>query len=294
VKRKIIELGHDCMVLSLPKKWIDLNNLKKGDELDVETDETKLILSSSVKLGKKKIDLNIATQEETAVRMLIIGAYRSGYDEINIVYSGDIHILNRLVDNTMIGFEIISKNNNKFVIGSVAEPDYKNFNNIIEKQFFIIEEMLSNIQSEDIPDMAGKVQKYDNFLKRSISKKVLQTKSDIHLWQFLSLLTKTSRVCYYFNKHIRSHKVKLSAQELKLIAESKELLLSLQKAYLKKDLTLLIEIHHLKSDFVHNRLFSSMKKLNPVNIHFIIQIADTVYYATSPLAGIVEADSSYS
>ena len=44
MKRKIVGLGHNACVLTLPARWLKSNSLKKGDELNVEENGKQLIV----------------------------------------------------------------------------------------------------------------------------------------------------------------------------------------------------------------------------------------------------------
>jgi hypothetical protein len=289
MKRKIIELGHNCMVMSLPIKWVKNNNLKKTDELIVneENDRLIIILGNDKRL-KKEVRLTLPIEEETAIRMLLIGAYRSGYDRIITQYLGDINLVNDIIDKNMVGFELVKNKDKQLIIESVAEPDYNNFENLMQKQFFMILEMIDNIEKEELKAFSYKVQKYDNFLKRCISKKIINIESETNFWQFLSQLTRVSRACYYFNKFIYEKKIKLAKKDFELIRESRDMLEMLQKAYLTRDLNILVNIHKQKKDLVHDKLLEKMRHEDPRTICFILQIVENIYYSTSSLAGIIE------
>ena len=87
-RRKIMSLGRSSLVISLPKDWINKNNLKRGDYIftTVEKDfSLKLQLSLTAKEKPKEISLSISVDEkgESIIRK-IIGCYLNGYSLIKL------------------------------------------------------------------------------------------------------------------------------------------------------------------------------------------------------------------
>ena len=46
IKRRVIQIANSTQLISLPRKWTIQHNIKKGDELDVQEDGSKIILST--------------------------------------------------------------------------------------------------------------------------------------------------------------------------------------------------------------------------------------------------------
>ena len=295
MQRRIIQQSASSMGISLPSKCIKENNLKKGDSLNLEiVKKTIQITSDKKQTEKRHISLNIPSSRETAVRMLIVSAYRLGYDtiKVNVQEKNNFNsikkLINQIAEKNLIGFEMISSSKEGVIIESVAEPDYDNFHVLIEKQFFIIQGIIENLLMENISHSSNLVQKYDNFLKRCISKRILSIHNDPSLWQMLTYLTRISRSCLYFNKYLQKSHVKLSNKEEKLFNEVKELFIQLKNSYFKKDQKLLFSLHEKHHKILREDIHSLMKKNNPVAIHFIAEILDNIYYTTSSITAIIE------
>jgi phosphate uptake regulator len=88
-QRKIMSLGRSSLVISLPKRWIKLNELERGDtvSLDIQRDRS-LVVFPEVKKKKElqKITLKVdpAKKEESLIRE-IIACYLNGYFGITLV-----------------------------------------------------------------------------------------------------------------------------------------------------------------------------------------------------------------
>lgn len=84
MERKLIGLSTSTKVLSIPSKWLKENELEKGDTVNVEIADGRLIVSSKeqYKLLEKNIDISDA--QEDLVWYTIDACYSAGYDIINI------------------------------------------------------------------------------------------------------------------------------------------------------------------------------------------------------------------
>ena len=84
-----MSLGKSSLVISLPKEWMQLNDLKKGDAISfsIQGDRSLIIYpSSKKKTTPKEITLNIGENEDEAlITQKIIGAFLNGYSGITIV-----------------------------------------------------------------------------------------------------------------------------------------------------------------------------------------------------------------
>ena len=87
-RRKIMSLGKSSLVISLPKDWLNKNNLKRGDYIftKIEKDSSlKLQLSLTAMETLKEISLSISVDEEgESIIRRIIGCYLNGYSLIKL------------------------------------------------------------------------------------------------------------------------------------------------------------------------------------------------------------------
>jgi phosphate uptake regulator len=88
-QRKIVSLGRSSLVISLPKLWTKLNELKQGDlvSLTVQRDRSLMVFPGSyMEKEDKKITLQIEQGEETSsISRKIIACYLNGYFGIQLV-----------------------------------------------------------------------------------------------------------------------------------------------------------------------------------------------------------------
>jgi len=91
-QRKIMSLGRSSLVISLPKHWVNLNELNRGDvvSLAVQRDRSLVVIPGIEKKKEaKKITLHIDPNEKEAMIVRsIIACYLNGYSAIRLVSEG--------------------------------------------------------------------------------------------------------------------------------------------------------------------------------------------------------------
>ena len=288
MRRKIIKQGVGGSTIFLPVKWIRDNNLKPGDEISIQQEDNTLVIAAEdVKEKKREISFSIADARESAVRTLLVNVYRSGFDKMTVKYKAPEKRIVNIVESLLVGFDLYKSKTDTYVIESISEPDYENFENIIRRQLYMVESVISNVLEKNIEQDVNKVQRYDNFLKRCISKKKLEGRGHPLLWQFLSNLTQIARSCIHFQKALKAPKKddKLAL----LIQELHAMCVVLRKAYLTRDVSELHLLHKKEQEIVHEKnLFADF---DPLIAHHIITIARVIYLANSPLAGWIQVNS---
>ncbi|MFC1488116.1 PhoU domain-containing protein [Thermoproteota archaeon] len=92
-QRKIMSLGRSSLVISLPKHWTNLNELKQGDvvSLAIQRDRSLAVFpGTGGKKGTNEITLYIDPSEKAkAIKRNIIACYLNGYSSIKL-FSKDI------------------------------------------------------------------------------------------------------------------------------------------------------------------------------------------------------------
>ncbi len=87
-QRKVMSLGRSSLVISLPKHWINLNELKQGDvvSLAVQRDRSLVVFPGVEKKREPKtITLRVDPDEkEVMIVRSIIGCYLNGYSGIRL------------------------------------------------------------------------------------------------------------------------------------------------------------------------------------------------------------------
>ncbi|MBS7632593.1 phosphate uptake regulator PhoU [Candidatus Bathyarchaeota archaeon] len=89
MERKIMSLGRSSLVISLPKYWLRMNELKKGDVVSfaVQRDRSLVVFPiGEQKREPKEITLEINQDERESLTVRkIVGCYLNGYSGIKVV-----------------------------------------------------------------------------------------------------------------------------------------------------------------------------------------------------------------
>ncbi|HEX9915116.1 MAG TPA: phosphate uptake regulator PhoU [Candidatus Bathyarchaeia archaeon] len=86
--RKIMALGKSSLVVSLPRDWIKMNNLHRGDSLTLQAGtDLSLILHPELKNDERKREIEIKIDPDDsdgAITRMLIGSYLNGYNIITV------------------------------------------------------------------------------------------------------------------------------------------------------------------------------------------------------------------
>ena len=84
--RKIMALGKSSLVVSLPKGWIETNDISKGDMVSLEVQrDLSLLVKSSLQVNDKGkrivVDIDSDASSDSIFR-IVIGCYLNGYNDV--------------------------------------------------------------------------------------------------------------------------------------------------------------------------------------------------------------------
>jgi phosphate uptake regulator len=287
MQRKLIKQGVG-LTIYLPKIWTDKKQLKQGDQVEVNNLNNDLIISPPIKNKEKTIIyLEAIDLEESALRTQIINAYRLGFDKINLKSNIQKEEILKIINKFMVGFELFETSSKNYSIESFTEPSHDNFENIITKQFFILNQIIDNFSKEDISNDVYRIQKYDNFLKRCISKELLTHPGIVYLWRFLSKLGRVARLFLHFQTEINNN-IKATKKDLEALDKAKEMIELLRKSFSKKESNYALQLHNYEKEFKKEFLKNIKKK--PLISHHIKTIISEIYLCSSPLVGFIQAE----
>lgn len=139
------------MVVSLPAEWVKKYGLKKGEEIDLEEAEERIILTSKKSIFQDKITIDITPLNYSLIWRYIFAAYIKGANEIKICYKNEEQKKTALkAIDTLIGFALINEGEDYLVIKDVS-GDATEFDNILRRVFL----MLSSLKQEGIDAIKG-------------------------------------------------------------------------------------------------------------------------------------------
>jgi phosphate uptake regulator len=159
--RRVQITGGSSYIMTLPKEWIKLSNIKKNDPLGVyvQSDGTLLITPKISQIQKEKIkqfDLKHNTKQIYLLRELI-AAYIAGYNSIKILSDTRITPLLRSTiiefTKTAIGQEVVEETDNSITVKDLLNPTEMPFDRTIKRMNIIVkgmnDDMIKALQTSD-------------------------------------------------------------------------------------------------------------------------------------------------
>ncbi|WXG39786.1 MAG: phosphate uptake regulator PhoU [Candidatus Freyarchaeum deiterrae] len=148
--RKVQITGKSSYIVSLPKNWIKINNIKRGDTIAItQEEEGQLRINKVLETKKKekpapKILLDSLSDSELVTT--ILGNYVMGVDNLEIISKKkdmDSSQKRAAVDSirNLIGFEVISESANSIKVKNLLEPSDFNLEEVVNRLALVASSM---------------------------------------------------------------------------------------------------------------------------------------------------------
>ncbi|NIO44128.1 MAG: hypothetical protein GTN36_01040 [Candidatus Aenigmarchaeota archaeon] len=303
MKRKAVQLGKATLVMSLPAKWIREQGISAGDELEVDQNNSKLIISTQKhKFEPLRTTVEIKNTEKprgddsepfitTFNERLLIARYIKGYDEITIL--GDTtklyDVINRRVKN-LIGMEIVSQTENMFLIRDLGISSEQPFDQIIRRCFLMIRTMLEdvlktkgNTDAGSMHDRDQTVNRFVYLLLRKLNKELRHPSGNInietipHRYSEVLLIEHISDDVARLGKSLANYKIK-NEKILKLIEDLKDMIEMLSVNYFKYNEEKARKVFDYKIEIRArvNKISEETKNKRLINVlYWIREVAET-------------------
>ncbi len=160
MERRIMSLGRSSMVISLPKNWMTLNELNKGDIVSfaIQRDRSLVVYPGVKKSAPKEITLKIAQNEdETLIMQKIIGSFLNGYSGITLISEKIISVPQRKTIRHIAGrlFMRIMESDSKGVyLQTLADESKASLDQALQRMHLIsysmCEDVFNSLKNNDI------------------------------------------------------------------------------------------------------------------------------------------------
>ena len=181
MRRKVIQIADSTQLVSLPRKWCKLQNIKKGDELNVEEKGSKVIITTESKFDIEKIDVDVSDLGVMG-RRTVAAAYKAGFDELRIKYSTteELKAIQEVIKDSCIGFEVVEQGKNYIVVRKISDAIFGEFDAVLRRSFLFLislaKEGFDAVQKQDkdtlnnIILMDLNLNKFTDFCRRILNK----------------------------------------------------------------------------------------------------------------------------
>jgi phosphate uptake regulator len=293
MKRKVIKQGHNTLTVTLPSKWTDKIKVKPGDEIDIEEKGCNLIISSTKcsSIMKKELDI---TESVVFLERELYSLYKKGYDEI-LIHSQDPSLLTKIqkiLSDTVIGFEIVGQTKNSCTIKNVAEAQYTEFDSILRRTILLLDtqadglvEAMSLNELALIPNlkyMEVTNNRYTGFLRRVINKNGHDDyNNEKLLYCFIEFLEKISDelkyLCIFFENNPEGIQ-KIPKEILTMYKNMAKLLRETFEVFYKFDKKRLIELYSERKSIIKEsiKMLEKSKGRDNMLIHYVLTITQEI------------------
>jgi|TARA_Y100000310_G_scaffold24354_1_gene23386 phosphate uptake regulator len=147
--RKLISFGKGSYIVSMPKSWIEKNNLKKGDLISVSDDGFELILKANQEEKKsdpKEIDIDSKGKDMEVLKAEIVSSYLNNYDTINIQFDNNNNEAPKIKEilRNLSGLEIMEQTSSRISAKNLININEISIGNIIRRMDIITRAMIED------------------------------------------------------------------------------------------------------------------------------------------------------
>lgn len=281
MRRKVIQIAESTQLISLPRKWALKHGIKKGDEVEVlEDGKCITVTPPGDKLELKTTDVNLSGIEGFLNRVIGL-LYKIGYDQITIRYSSPeyVSIIQKSIQEDMIGYEIVEQHPNMCVIKTVAASSEGEFDAILRRTYLLLKSMLEGLATtmetgdkKSIPSLRFLEKtnnKYTAFCRRVINKKGIQ---GVHNTIFYALVEEIEKIAdqgkYLCDDLLDQKTAKAEKDVLDLFKQVVELYNKTYDLHYAFDIKKLAGLFELRKQLIaRSRKIMNAEKTNPLVVH---------------------------
>lgn len=299
MERKLIKQGGGGLTIYLPKRWIDNKGLKNGDYVSIEQSNDKLVIDKEARRNKTA-DFYINKENFGEIKNFLLHCYRRGVNKITIKsdVKNSSSKIRTVVNELMLGFELVSTDNDTFVLENLSEINDNNYDSTIRKIFFIIEETQDLVSKDFLSkkssikeneDLRNQCDKFILFSRRLISKQKVD-KNSILEWELLTFLMHIQHAYYYLLAYSYKKKIVFNKKILITLDDLKSYFTLLKKAYYEKDYSYINKVNVLKKDYHLGELINLIEKSQgPESVVYskIKEIFRLIQIGTSPIMAMI-------
>ncbi|MBI4451216.1 phosphate uptake regulator PhoU [Candidatus Woesearchaeota archaeon] len=248
MKRKVVRHGSATLTISLPSKWVRKYGIKPGDELSIDEELGKLVLSTDKSVETVREAAIITGEYGLLAGRALCALYKGGCDSIaiSLKYPDEIGKLEELMPQ-LVGFEIMQQSERSVVIKEVSHPAHDvQLDDMIKRTFLLLMSVASdfadNVRKEGGNDVLRNlinrdisVNKFCNLCRRILMKRGMTSINDAPMiYCVVEELENIGDVYKYLAKYILENNVRIKNQEIhEVVRQTNKLLSDFFRLYFK-------------------------------------------------------------
>lgn len=197
MRRKLTKNGPSSLCVSLPSKWIKKNQIQKGEDVNLEEVENRIIISSINTNSCKQKEVNFKDIDLEAQKDILLSLHKKGVDEIRILVDEEktVKDIYSFLEKSNLGYDIVNQTKGSIIVKSVSNPENEEFYNLFKRTFRLslqFGEKINRVlqEEEEITETtmlhAKSITKLANYCQRIIVKE--EMKDSLFYYQILDSL----------------------------------------------------------------------------------------------------------
>lgn len=298
MKRKIIQIAESTQLISLPRKWCKQFNIKKGDELNVDESNNKIIVSTSNETTLETADLNIDDLEPLTARV-IHALYKRGIDEIKIHAKNhqQLELVQKALGKETVGFEIVEQGVTSCLIKNISS-NIEEFDQLLKRTFLMLitmsEEGLKAIQDKNYDYLKNLISleesnnRFTTSCRRYLNKKGHDEYKVGPTYFIVESLENVADQYKYLFNYLSKHnkKMKINDNLIKFYKDVHDSLNSLFRTFYKYDKKEIVDIGNTRRNIVE-KFYNYLKKVKSPDelalLHHLVVIEQQLFNMIGPL-----------
>jgi phosphate uptake regulator len=300
MKRKVIQIAESTQLVSLPRSWSKLNNVKKGDEVEVEEKGSRLVISTQLGDSTERAEFDLRGLEVMSSRF-IHALYKRGVDELKLTFDrpDTLEMVKNALGKETVGYEITDQTKTSCTIHNVS-GELEEFDSILRRTFLMLNSLARDTYTElnegDFKHCANVAlleeanNRFTTSLRRLLNKRGSDRYDKIGPIYYIiesleNLADQYKYLCQYMAKH---DKVKLHADSLSMLNDANAMVEMYYHLFYKFDKDALERIGKGRKDMVKRfyRIIENADgqyaKIDVVLAHHSLNIAQKTFCLTGP------------
>lgn len=296
MKRKIMKIADTTYVVSLPLKWARENNVKKGDEIELEINGIDINLSIRAKEIKKSIFSKDLKNNLRTGQSYITSLYRKGVEEIDFKYNDPDYIkqIQKCISEQTIGLEIVKNSVNSCKIIDFSGKKDDEFDNTLRRSWLLLlgmaEEISELIEKKDFLSLERiyfqdkNINKFTNYCLRNLQEKnrIFRSYKSTVLYHFIRCLEELGDEYHNFSEYIKNKK---QFDNTKNLTELNNVLREFYELFYKYSDDGLEELFN-KTKKIRHDLEKDHKNHDSISLHYLMGINSRIRKLLSTLLEI--------
>ncbi|MEM4242832.1 MAG: AbrB/MazE/SpoVT family DNA-binding domain-containing protein [Candidatus Woesearchaeota archaeon] len=276
MRRKVIKLGENSLLVSLPSSWVKKHGISKGDEVEVSASPNHVVITSKQSEKKNRI-LALAEDPEIAARQIRI-AYKKGMDELEVRYENPKAYAAAISElKNLIGFEVIESGKKYSRIKNIATAEAGDFSTVLRRVFLTLLDMAESTEEcakgskdalEHVMLAENDIDRLTDFCKRLLNKQGAGENHEITM--HYSLLKDIERIA---DSYAILAKSKIPRQVQVLLSQAR---------------TQLRAVYDLFYSYDHTRVANFLKELKQLDSSAEKMLREKSFVAVHHIAGIIK------